>query len=133
MNVLIGQRKYQIGFQYGDRAFGGHPLREYTACLIRDLTDWRLGSPPPPIVGKGEVVRYFRDKPNRELARKLALKKAVDNLVPRRRAGCLHDREIYLERRRAFWKAYLNRKEQTPVQKGAKQRRRAYDDPEVPA
>lgn len=120
MTVLLDGRKYRIDFRHdlvdrdSGRGDGGTEVvhRERTTCLILDVTAWPDGRAAPPTAGQGTVIRYFRDAPNRELARKYALKKAVDNLIPRRCcAGCLHNRQIFVERRRALWEAYLNRKQ----------------------
>jgi hypothetical protein len=64
-------------------------------------------------MARGKVVRYFKDPPNRELARKAALTKALADLDDRGLpyAPFLNDRfRLGKERRKLFWQAYLNRK-----------------------
>jgi hypothetical protein len=117
MRVLYDNREYLIEFAYGvlghgdPRAIG----RELTRCLIRDGGAPRVDHELAPVLATGEVVRYYLDTPNRDKARKWALKKALEqldrvlpSLADTAREGRLRDKE----RREKFWKAYLERKVQ---------------------
>ncbi len=125
MKVQLADRELSIEFAYDTIYVGGKPnrfvheerigqAREVTHCLIRDIS-----APPDtneaPIIAEAGVVRYYKDPPNRELARKAALAKALeelDRVLPL--PNLIHG--IAKERRKLFWEAYLYRKRQSSVQ-----------------
>lgn len=132
MKVKLEEREIWIEFAYEVKEFvDGRPgstlvwERELTTCLLRDA------SAPPviawgtehPVIARGSVTRYFKDPPNREVARKEALAKALENLDgvlwPSRFPASMHTdnspdlaaiRAAEKARRKLFWEAYLNRK-----------------------
>ncbi len=114
MKVLIGEKEYRIEFQHGwtpairdsvtlddlrvlprDTMLAWYLefYREFTDCRIseqRDGEGWV-------IVATGRAVRFHSDPPNREVARKQALQKALELFTK-------PDRKL-------FWDVYLNRKQ----------------------
>lgn len=127
MKVQLGDREVWIEFNYlhhpvlGARR-GEATQQEATQCLLRDGSTPRAKNEEAPLIVRGEVVRYFKDPPNRELARKAALTKALEELdhtLPYQDSATLdQDRSNHLlkQRRKLFWDAYLNRKRASPVQ-----------------
>jgi hypothetical protein len=121
MRVKFEDREYSIEFRYewvkGSLAdgyaltrMGAEDARERTKCLIRDRDPALIDSNGQrPVVAQALVVRYYKDTPNREKARKAALAKALESL-DLDAVGCqppyIHQ---FKSRRRAFWEAYLNR------------------------
>ncbi len=104
---------------------------ESTTCLLRDGSAPREKREDAPIVAQGRVKRYFKDTPNREVARKQALSKALKDLDVRvpavfnvsvfsRQSSVVSEEEpagipanaaaAQKVRRRLFWTAYLYRK-----------------------
>lgn len=119
MKVTIEDRVYLIEFAYRkvnvqhmERDFGPvFEVREETLCLIRDGNAPRSPDTVQPVITQASVRCFHKDTPNREVARKRALAKVLEYLYP---AGLSHDGK---ERRRLFWKAYLERA--TPQAKAA--------------
>lgn len=117
MKVQLADREVWIEFAYESRA-GQGPRRdgpvEFTACLLRDGSAARSKNEPAPLLARAEVARYVHDPPNRELARKAALTKALDALDQSMPPSTLPKnwvlRRFLKERRKLFWTAYLNRK-----------------------
>lgn len=110
MKVMVAGKEYWIEFQYsttyqGDEQSKGDPVeRELTYCLIRDASAPSPGDGTPPVIATGRVVRYHLDSPNRELARKAALAKALKDAP-------LYCDSSFKAVRRLFWEVYLNRKQ----------------------
>jgi hypothetical protein len=121
VKVIIEGRAFLIEFAYRrEAALEPYPdlkfrhERDITTCLIRDGDERKRSLDPhipQPVITEATVVRYYKDPPNREVARKHALAKALANL----------DEPIYplamwlgaakaKDRRRLFWEAYLGRK-----------------------
>lgn len=100
MKVHVNDNEYAIEFQYAkvEDPTMFHTDTDSTSCVIRDNVPHR-GDKPAPVVAVGVSVRYFKDPPNREVARKAALSKALTAFAP-------HNKEV----RRAFWEVFLNRK-----------------------
>ncbi len=118
MRVHLEGKEYWIEFRYDwvlHNAEGRlvpiprcSAARERTACLIRDASSVSPGDGANPVIAEGEVVRHFKDPPNRELARKAALKKALVYLDI---VGFSASSTESMKARRAlFWGAYLDRK-----------------------
>jgi hypothetical protein len=116
-------REFWIEFAYRKevRHADGEP-REVTVCLIREAVPLRPGTElmnldreqTMPIVAQGTVVRYWLDAPDREVARKQALTRALlylDNRFPIECGGYPSVASLREKcRRRLFWQAYLGRK-----------------------
>lgn len=119
MKVQLGDREVWIEFAYLMR----RPENvEQTQCILRDGSAPRAKHEDAPILAQAAATRYFKDPPNRELARKAALAKALEELdhtLPYQDSATLdQDRSNHLlkQRRKLFWDAYLNRKKAPPVQ-----------------
>lgn len=115
MKVQLADLECSIEFAYETamEPRAGGEERELTHCLIRDISAPRRSNDDAVILAQAEVVRYYKDPPNRELARKAALTKALaklDEELPCK-AIFLHARQqLAKARRKLFWTAYLNRK-----------------------
>jgi hypothetical protein len=111
MKVQLGDREVWIEFAYRMRK----PQNvEQTQCILRDGSAPRGHHEDAPVLAVGRVSRFFKDPPNRELARKAALSRALEDLdnqgLPF--ASFLHDQlRLAKERRKLFWQTYLNRKQ----------------------
>ncbi len=121
MKVQLADREIWIEFAYQPGVISGYNgdachITEVTACLLRDASAPRGKNEPAPLLVRGEVSRYAKDPPNRELARKAALAKALERLdrtLPYQNSATLdQDRSNHLlkARRKLFWDAYLHRK-----------------------
>lgn len=116
MKVQLGDREVWIEFAYTVQPSVYGDKREVTHCLLRDGSAPRAKSEDPPVLASGTAIRYVHDPPNRELARKAALTKALevlDHTLPYQDSATLdQDRSNHLlkGRRKLFWDAYLNRK-----------------------
>lgn len=133
MKVQLADREVWIEFAYETVHVGGDPsrfvkeerdgqAREVTHCLLRDGSAPRGKHEDAPILAQASVVRFFKDPPNRDLARKAALTKALEDLDralpigPEAELGAvtrdyLHQRHLLAKARRTlFWAAYRNRK-----------------------
>jgi hypothetical protein len=113
-----------------DAVFGVTEEREATTCNIRVVgeakhrEEWK-------IVARGNVIRYWKDPPNREVARKAALLKAVYEKWPVVDPGDVNNRidshapakqqaENNKAHRAAILGAYFNRKKGVPKTSAAK-------------
>jgi hypothetical protein len=109
VKVLIGEKEYSIEFEHGwverkqsgDWLLDEYDRREFTDCHIREE---RNGCRV--IVATGRVVRFHTDPPNRRVARKQALKKALAAFDVNERPPFLH---LAKARRKLFWDAYQMR------------------------
>ena len=91
MKVEFDGKTYAIEFHYWNIGI------DATDCLIRDLSTPSPGDGTAPVVAQGTALRYYKDRPDREKARKAALKKAICGYdKPTRRLS----REAYLGRKR---------------------------------
>lgn len=110
MKVILEDKTYWIDFVYGKAA------TDWAQCRIRDASGWAPGkSHQPdelPVVAVGVVNRHVKDSPNREVARKQSLRKALDAMFPPLIPGHRHrtSTEETRQRRKLFWDAYNNRK-----------------------
>lgn len=100
MKFEIGGTPYSIEFKY-DKQVCRSGLAETTTCNIRLCV---TGEDNP--VATGTVARYYKDKPDRDLARKAALGRALVGFLSYLDPPETEDRAI----RTAAWKAYINRK-----------------------
>lgn len=119
MKVQLAGREVWIEFEYRPGVLSGYKGRatttEITLCLLRDGSAPREKNKEAPILASGRVTRYRLDPPNRDLARKAALTKALAHLdIELPLPTLIHG--IAKERRKLFWDAYLNRKKASPVQ-----------------
>ncbi len=106
MKAVVEGREYYIEFQYIN---WNSPFdREVTRCLIRDGSTPAPGDGTFPVIATGEVRRYYKDRPDRDKARKAALAKALDAIT--RVDGYDASGGAGKALRRVFWEAYLNRK-----------------------
>jgi hypothetical protein len=111
MKVELNGETYRIEFEHGSG--DGQHTAEYTTCRIQqvEVVHNMRDTEALVTVAEGTAVRYYKDPPNREMARKAALAKALQRL----------DREFEVEslnkaRRKLFWDAYLGRKRAPPVE-----------------
>jgi hypothetical protein len=128
MKVQLGDREVWIEFVYGFQGAALQPSLqevEVTSCLLRDGSAPREPKQPAPILAVGNAVRYVNDPPNRELARKAALTKALgmlDQVMPYQDSATLdieHSNHLLKQRRKLFWDAYLNRKKTAVASKSS--------------
>lgn len=110
MKVLVGEKEYWIEFEHSET---GPRILEATRCYIRDASGGHT-TDRPPVIALGVARRYYRDTPNREVGRKAALKKALEDLDNSVEVPLLHHLKA---RRRLFWEAYLGRKRQGSAKK----------------
>lgn len=113
MKVLIGEKEYRIEFEHGRHTFErGRDETDYTKCQIRDASSVPNIDGVLPVIALGWVARHYRDTPNREVARKQALKKALKDFDRAYHASdaALQGPLMDKGRRKLFWEAYLNRK-----------------------
>lgn len=113
MKVTVDAKPYWISFEYGTCTGEHYTESEWATCNIYDAVGKESH-----IVATGTVTRYYLDPPNREVARKEALTKALDMLFPPlipvgpHRISRREDRQ----RRRLFWQVYHNRKNKAVAQ-----------------
>jgi len=106
VKVHVDGREIWIEFAYfssNDEAFSAP--KEITRCILRDAQAPRDSDGGLPALAWAEVVRYHKDPPNRDVARKQALAKALRALAGGDTIWLLDK-----ARRKLFWDAYLNRK-----------------------
>ncbi len=110
MRVQLPDRECSIEFAYDIQVASVHGVavtRSVTYCYLRDLSVPRRANDDAVILAEAAVVRYYKDPPNRELARKAALTKALRGFDI-----TLNDWSSAQakDRRKLFWAAYLGRK-----------------------
>ena len=97
----IDGKDYTVKFTHNDETvFRGHDtvsLKEATWCLLREY-DGKKKDGVPFKDGIARIVRYVHDLPNKTLAHKKALSRAMDNLGAEP------------ELRKKLWDAYFNRR-----------------------